>query len=161
MTTPHQGKVSGILTSALARAALCSALGCGLTMPLLAQAQSGSGSGLGSGSNSGSGSNARSSSETGFDKGLAVEGRRKFLEMNCYICHGGRGGGGMGPNIRGHRPNDNRIADAVLNGRPTGMPSFRALVSAQDVENLIAYIRSLRSNEEPVFTHWWELVPTR
>jgi hypothetical protein len=67
----------------------------------------------------------------------------------------------MGPNIRDDRPNDNRITDAVLNGRPTGMPSFRGLVSAQDVENLIAYIRSLRSNEEPVFTHWWELAPTR
>lgn len=67
----------------------------------------------------------------------------------------------MGPNIRDDRPNDNRIADAVLNGRPTGMPSFRGLVSAQDIENLIAYIRSLRSNDEPVFTHWWELAPTR
>jgi hypothetical protein len=67
----------------------------------------------------------------------------------------------MGPNIRDDRPNDDRIADAVLNGRPTGMPSFRGLVGAQDVENLIAYIRSLRSNDEPVFTHWWELAPTR
>jgi hypothetical protein len=41
------------------------------------------------------------------------------------------------------------------------MPAFRGLVGAQDVENLIAYIRSLRSNDEPVFTHWWELAPTR
>ena len=127
---------------ALIRAAFCGVLAWGMAMPLAAQAESGSG-------------------RDGDGKGSAVEGRRKFLEMNCYGCHGGRGGGGMGPNIRDDRPNDNRIADAIRNGRPTGMPSYRGLVSNQDIENLIAYIRSLRSDEEPVFTHWWERVPTQ
>jgi mono/diheme cytochrome c family protein len=141
MKTRQQGKVTERLAPVLARAALSCVLGCGAAMPLAAHAESGSGSGS--------------------DKGSAVEGRRKFLEMNCYGCHGGRGGGGMGPNIRDDRPNDDRIAGAILNGRPTGMPSYRGLVSAQDVENLISYIRSLRSNEEPVFTHWWERAPTR
>jgi mono/diheme cytochrome c family protein len=128
--------------SVLIRAAFCCVLGWGIAMPLSAHAESGSG-------------------RDGDGKGSAVEGRRKFLEMNCYGCHGGRGGGGMGPNIRDDRPNDNRIADAIRNGRPTGMPSYRDLVSNQDIQNLTAYIRSLRSNEEPVFTHWWEQVPTQ
>jgi mono/diheme cytochrome c family protein len=151
MKTRQQGKVNGKLTPFLARAALCCVLGCGIATPLMVQAESGSGSNSGSDSNSGSGSN----------KGSAVEGRRKFLELNCYGCHGGRGGGGMGPNIRDDRPNDNRIEDAIRNGRPTGMPSYRGLVSSQDIENLTAYIRSLRRDEEPVFTHWWERVPTQ
>jgi mono/diheme cytochrome c family protein len=159
MKTRPQRNVSAKLTPLLARAALYCLLGCSMTIPLAIHAESGSGSNSGSGS--GSGFNAGSNSGPGSGKGSAVEGRRKFLEMNCYGCHGGRGGGGMGPNIRDDRPNDNRIADAVLNGRPTGMPSYRGLVSAQDIENLIAYIRSLRRDEEPVFTHWWELVPTR
>lgn len=147
MKTRQQKKVSGALTPFLARTVMCCVLGCGITMPLMVQAESGSGSGSGSNSNS--------------DKGSAVEGRRKFLELNCYICHGGRGGGGMGPNIRDNRPNDNKIEDAIRNGRPTGMPSYEGLVEPQDIKNLIAYIRSLRKDEEPVFTHWWELVPTQ
>lgn len=58
MTIPHQENGRGKLTPALARAALCCVLGCGLTMPIAVQAESGSGSGSGSGSNSGSGFNS-------------------------------------------------------------------------------------------------------
>lgn len=127
---------------ALATAAICCMVGWGAALPVPAQAESGSG-------------------REGDSKGSVVEGRRKFLELNCYICHGGRGGGGMGPNIRDNRPNDDRIASAIRNGRPTGMPSYQDFVSDQDIADLTAYLRSLRSDEEPVFTHWWERVPTR
>lgn len=91
--------------------------------------------------------------------GNAVEGRRLFLQENCYICHGGRGGGGMGPNLRDDRPNDRRIRDAVLNGTPTGMPPYAVRLDERDVENLIAYLRSLRDKDEPIFTHWWKPIP--
>lgn len=128
--------------SSWVKAAVCCTIGLWSVMLLPAQADSGSG-------------------RKGDDKGSTLEGRRKYLEMNCYICHGGRGGGGMGPNIRDNRPNDDRIASAIRNGRPTGMPSYEGLLNDQDIANITAYLRSLRSDEEPVFTHWWERVPTQ
>ena len=87
----------------------------------------------------------------------AGEGRRVFLENNCYGCHGGRGGGGMGPNLRGGL--DIKVEDAV-HGLPGGMPRFRNLTD-NDVSNLKAYFRSLRTPAEPTFTHWWEPIPTQ
>ncbi|HET7879587.1 MAG TPA: cytochrome c, partial [Acetobacteraceae bacterium] len=87
--------------------------------------------------------------------GDPVNGRKLFLETNCYICHGGRGGGGMCPSLRDSRPDAGDVADAVLNGKPQGMPSFAALLSNLDVNDLAAYIHSLRSNNEPTFVEWW------
>jgi cytochrome c551 len=93
--------------------------------------------------------------------GSPFEGRRVFLRENCYGCHGGRGGGGMGPNLRDHRPNDETIRRVVQNGTPTGMPPYGQRVKDVEIQNLIAYIRRLRNNDEPTFTHWWEPVPTQ
>jgi mono/diheme cytochrome c family protein len=87
----------------------------------------------------------------------AGEGRRVFLENNCYGCHGGRGGGGMGPNLRGGL--DIKVEDAV-HGLPGGMPRFRNLTDT-DVSNLKAYFATLRTPAEPTFTHWWEPIPTQ
>ena len=93
--------------------------------------------------------------------GNAVIGRAIFVRDNCASCHGGRAGGGFGPNIRDNRPNDNTIERVLLRGTRTGMPSYRGLLSRRDIQNLIAYIRSLRDNDEPVSTHWWEFIPDR
>ena len=89
------------------------------------------------------------------NNGDPIKGRRLFLENNCYICHGGRGGGGMCPSLRDSRPDAGDVADAVLNGKPQGMPSFAALLSNLDVNDLAAYIHSLRSQTEPTFNEWW------
>jgi len=90
----------------------------------------------------------------------AGEGRRVYLRENCYGCHGGRSGGGMGPNFRGERPDSGDVREAVLQGEEGGMPAYPTM-SAQDITNLSAYFRSLRTASEPVFTHWWEAVPTQ
>jgi cytochrome c551 len=87
----------------------------------------------------------------------AGEGRRVFLRENCYGCHGGRAGGGMGPNLRGGADD---VKDAVQEGLEGGMPAFPQL-SRLDIDNLEAYFRSIRTPGEPTFTHWWEAVPTR
>ena len=97
----------------------------------------------------------------GGDNGNPVIGRAIFMRDNCAGCHGTFGGGGMGPNLRQDQPNDDEVRDAVLNGKPTGMPSFRGLLNDNDVEDLIAYLDTLESNEEPVSTHWWEFIPSR
>jgi len=92
--------------------------------------------------------------------GSPVEGRRVFLRENCYGCHGGRAGGGMGPNFRDDRPTADDVENAVENGLPGGMPAFHNLKD-QDIRNLVAYINSLRTPAEPTFTHWWEPVPSQ
>ena len=93
--------------------------------------------------------------------GNVVNGRKLFLKNNCYICHGGRGGGGMCPSLREDPPDADDVAEAVLNGTRSGMPSFRGLVTSQEIQDLAAYLQSLRTNREPTFTHWWETVPTQ
>jgi cytochrome c551 len=90
----------------------------------------------------------------------AGEGRRLFLRENCYGCHGGHGGGGMGPNFRDDRPTKDDVKNAVEHGLPGGMPKFEQLEDI-DIQNLNAYIQSLRTPQEPVFWRWWEPVPSQ
>jgi cytochrome c551 len=92
--------------------------------------------------------------------GPIEEGRRVYLRENCYGCHGGRGGGGMGPNFRSDKPDAGDVAEVVRQGAEEGMPAFPHLTD-QDIQNLSAYLRSLRTSAEPTFTHWWEPVPTQ
>ena len=96
----------------------------------------------------------------GADDGNPVVGRAIFVRDNCYSCHGTFGGGGMGPNLRDDQPNGDAVRDAVLNGKPAGMPSFRGLLDDNDVAHLIEYLDTLESNDEPVSTHWWEVIPS-
>lgn len=94
------------------------------------------------------------------DEGNPREGRRIFLRENCYICHGGRAGGGMCPSLREDRPDEDEVRQVVRFGTPNGMPPYPELTE-QDIRNLAAYFETLRRDEEPTFTHWWEPFPTR
>lgn len=96
------------------------------------------------------------------DDGDPINGRRVFLRENCYICHGGRAGGGMCPSLREDPPDESDVRHAVEEGTESGMPSFAGRVSRREIEDLAAYFESLRSSREPTFTHWWEPgVPSR
>jgi cytochrome c551 len=86
-----------------------------------------------------------------------INGRRLFLKMNCYGCHGGRCGGGMCPSLRDGDFDENAIRD----GTESGMPSFENLLTDEEIDDLAAYIESMRTDREPTFTHWWEPVPSR
>ena len=74
------------------------------------------------------------------------EGKRLFSSYNCNGCHS-QGGGGMGPPlmdalwIYGSRPE--QVFASIVEGRPNGMPSFRAKVPDYQVWELSAYVRSL------------------
>lgn len=92
--------------------------------------------------------------------GSPIEGRRLYMRENCYVCHGGFAGGGMCPSLRKSRPEVDKVREVVRNGTPTGMPPFPELTEV-DVQNLCAYFQSLRTLDEPTFTHWWEPVPTQ
>jgi mono/diheme cytochrome c family protein len=84
--------------------------------------------------------------------GDRINGRKVFLRENCYGCHGGRAGGGMCPSLRDGAD----VEDVIFDGTRSGMPSFRGRVTDREVQDLQAYIDSLRSAQEPTFTHWWE-----
>jgi len=74
------------------------------------------------------------------------EGQRLFGWYNCSGCHA-NGGGGMGPPlmddkwIYGSAPEN--IFATIVEGRPNGMPSFAGRIPAQQVWQLVAYVRSL------------------
>ncbi|WP_034410963.1 c-type cytochrome [Derxia gummosa] len=89
----------------------------------------------------------------------AGEGRRLYLKLNCYACHGMGGTGGMGPNIVHAERGD--VAEAVLRGEDGGMRSYKGYVTAADISNLAAYLRSIGSATEPKFNDWWEALPSK
>ena len=66
----------------------------------------------------------------------------------------------MGPNFRSERPDAGDVGEAVREGEDEGMPAYPNLTS-QDIQNLAAYFRTLRTSAEPTFTHWWEPVPSQ
>lgn len=94
------------------------------------------------------------------DHGNPIEGRRIYMRDNCYVCHGGYAGGLMCPSLREDRPDDDEVREVVRNGTPNGMPPFPHLTEL-DIQNLAAYFETLRRDNEPTFTHWWEPVPTQ
>lgn len=89
----------------------------------------------------------------------AGEGRRAFMRMNCYSCHGMSGhGASMGPSLVGEA---DEVAEVVVGGEDGGMPSFKNNLCANDLANLKAYIELLGSGTEPTFVNWWESQPSR
>jgi len=89
----------------------------------------------------------------------AGEGRRLYLALNCYGCHGMFATGAMGPNIVHAETGD--LTEAVLEGEDAGMPSFRAYLTATDISNLAAYLQSIGGPNEPTFMDWWVAVPKK
>jgi len=87
------------------------------------------------------------------------EGRRIFLEFNCSACHGNTAGGAMGPNIKGAEQGD--VQEAVLQGdaKEGGMPSFKGCATTTDVKNVVAYLRSIGTRNEPTWLDWWNAIP--
>jgi cytochrome c oxidase cbb3-type subunit 3 len=91
--------------------------------------------------------------------GPSDEGRRAFLEFNCSGCHGNSAGGGMGPNIQNAEQGD--VQEAVLHGdaKEGGMPSFSGCATQKDVKNIVAYLRTIGTKNEPTWLDWWNLNP--
>jgi cytochrome c oxidase cbb3-type subunit 3 len=73
-------------------------------------------------------------------------GKQLYNRMNCVGCHF-QGGGGIGPALMDDQwiygSDPAQIFATIVEGRPNGMPSFRELLSNQQVWQLVAYVRSL------------------
>ena len=89
------------------------------------------------------------------DPKVAREGRALFLEFNCYGCHGGLAGGGMGPSLRDttwkYGGTDAAIHSSIHDGRFLGMPTWGSTLTPEQIDTLVVYITSLRTSAEPKF----------
>lgn len=82
------------------------------------------------------------------DNAWAVsEGQLLFTEMNCAGCHSPGGGGNFGPSLSdslwfyGSAPEN--IRQSIVEGRPNGMPTFRARLTDSQVWQLVSFVRTL------------------
>jgi cytochrome c oxidase cbb3-type subunit 3 len=75
------------------------------------------------------------------------EGQRLFEWFNCSGCHGGRGGGHIGPALSDaewrYGASVEEVHTSIVNGRPNGMPAYRGLVDGDQLWQLSAYVLSL------------------
>ncbi|MCW8195836.1 c-type cytochrome [Proteobacteria bacterium 005FR1] len=87
------------------------------------------------------------------EQNVLTEGRRLFVWYNCYGCHGGRAGGGMGPSLRDetwlYGGKDQDIYNSIAEGRPHGMPAWGPKLPQEQIWKLTAYIQSLGTPLEP------------
>lgn len=81
------------------------------------------------------------------------DGRRLFDWYNCSGCHGGHAGGGMGPSLRDptwlYGSRDDQIFDSIAHGRSNGMPAWGTRVPESQIWELVAYIKSMGTSQEP------------
>lgn len=89
----------------------------------------------------------------GMEPNVLTEGRRLFVWYNCYGCHGGRAGGGMGPSLRDaawmYGNADQDIFNSISQGRPHGMPAWGLVLPDEQIWKLTAYIKSMGTAMEP------------
>ncbi len=81
------------------------------------------------------------------------DGRRLFNWYNCSGCHGGHAGGGMGPSLRDpvwlYGSRDDQIYSSIAQGRSKGMPAWGSKIPSQQIWELVAYIKSMGTVQEP------------
>jgi cytochrome c oxidase cbb3-type subunit III len=82
-----------------------------------------------------------------------ADGRRLFVWFNCYGCHGGHAGGGMGPSLRDvtwiYGNSDANIFNSIAEGRANGMPAWGTKLPEDQIWKIVAYIKSMRTPLEP------------
>lgn len=90
--------------------------------------------------------------------GSIVEGRKAWLRLNCYGCHGDNGTGARAAAIYVLGRRTTTVQIAMEGGlRESGMPSYVGvpLVQSTDFANLAAYMRSVGTPSEPKWHDWW------
>jgi cytochrome c oxidase cbb3-type subunit 3 len=92
------------------------------------------------------------------DSAVASQGRILFVKNNCYGCHGGLAGGGMGPSLRDtvwkYGGTEAAISSSIHDGRPMGMPTWGNTLTPDEIRTLVVYVQSLRSTAESKVFFW-------
>jgi putative heme-binding domain-containing protein len=81
------------------------------------------------------------------------QGKQTF-ETRCSTCHGLDGGGAMGPNIQGtpFRLGAPAVINTIKNGMAGGMPAFSGQLDSTQINQLVAYLLSLKRVDEAKVT---------
>jgi cytochrome c(L) len=83
----------------------------------------------------------------GSDSGAVTRGEQLFLGMNCSGCHGEDAKTGIfAPNLTDnywrYGGSDADVFNSIYEGRARGMPAWGAVLSTNQIWELVAYIRS-------------------
>jgi cytochrome c oxidase cbb3-type subunit 3 len=74
------------------------------------------------------------------------EGQRLYADFNCVECHA-HGGGGIGPALIDEEwiygSSSPQIVATLIQGRPNGMPSFRNILTEEQMWQTAAYVRAM------------------
>ncbi len=75
------------------------------------------------------------------------EGHRLYEQFNCADCHGVGGGGGIGPALIDEEwiygASSPQIVATLIQGRPNGMPSFRNVLTEEQMWQIAAWVRTM------------------
>ena len=75
------------------------------------------------------------------------EGKQLFDWYNCSGCHSHGGGGAIGPPLIDEKwiygSDPAQVFSTIVEGRPNGMPSWRARIPEYQAWEIVAYVRSL------------------
>ncbi len=96
-------------------------------------------------------SRLRAAEATAADPSAQIaRGRTLFISYGCGWCHEGGGRkAGRCPQLMGIERDDNFILSRIAAGSPGKMPAFGAALSAEDMQALLVYIRSLKPEGNP------------
>ncbi|HLX71434.1 MAG TPA: cytochrome c [Verrucomicrobiae bacterium] len=87
--------------------------------------------------------NSFASDKPNSDSSASLPGRRLFLK-NCAHCHADDATGDEGPDLHSLERPDEFIAKRIRNGVKGKMTAFGQKFSQTDIDNLIAYLRTLK-----------------
>jgi cytochrome c oxidase cbb3-type subunit III len=72
----------------------------------------------------------------------------KTFASTCAMCHGAEGEGGIGPDLTraefSYGKTEADIRQTITKGRPNGMPAFGSQLSGNELDNVIAFVLSLK-----------------
>jgi mono/diheme cytochrome c family protein len=86
-----------------------------------------------------------------------AEGQELYKQLNCYGCHGMRGGGGMGPNLTDQTwqtgdGSDANLLAQIRDGRGK-MPAYKETIDDDQAWKIIAFVRTLYKGD-PAKVNW-------
>jgi cytochrome c oxidase cbb3-type subunit 3 len=101
----------------------------------------------------------------GSDSGAVSRGEQLFLGMNCSGCHGQDAKTGIfAPSLTNnywrYGGSDADVFNSIYEGRARGMPAWGAVLSKNQIWELVAYIRSLGGMTPPRLPRYANVIDT-
>ncbi|MBV9248476.1 MAG: cytochrome c [Acetobacteraceae bacterium] len=73
---------------------------------------------------------------------------KKLFAAQCSWCHGAYGmKADKGPRLAGTEMTEKQVHDRILNGKPGLMPSFRKVLTEEQITEFVKYIKSLKPED--------------